>query len=73
MPSGEHLTPEKARELQKKGVIVRRRNARGQQPTIKRKAEAIELHKSGLEVNQIAVEMGVSRRTVNRYLKETTA
>ena len=70
MPSGKKFTTEEARELQKASVIARKRNDRGQQPTIERKAKAIELHDSGMEVNQIAAEMGVSRRSVNRYLKQ---
>ena len=33
-----------------------------------RKARAISLHASGLTVNEIKTKMGVSRRTVKRYL-----
>ena len=35
-----------------------------------RKKQAIELHDSGLTVNEIKTEMGLSRRTVKRYLKK---
>ena len=33
-----------------------------------RKAEAIALHDRGLDAKEIAKELGISRRTVNRYL-----
>ena len=33
-----------------------------------RKAEAIALHASGLDANKIAKKLGISRRTVKRYL-----
>ena len=33
-----------------------------------RKADAIALHESGLDANAIAKELGISRRTVKRYL-----
>ena len=33
-----------------------------------RKAEAIALHDRGLDANAIAKELGLSRRTVKRYL-----
>ena len=33
-----------------------------------RKAEAIALHAGGLDANKIAKELGISRRTVKRYL-----
>ena len=33
-----------------------------------RKAEAIALHARGLTVNEIKTKMGLSRRTVKRYL-----
>ena len=38
-----------------------------------RKADAITLHDSGLEVNEIAKTMGISRRTANRYLESHIA
>ena len=38
--------------------------------TDSRKAKAIELQKSGLDVNQIKTKMGISRRTVKRYLPD---
>ena len=34
-----------------------------------RKAKAIALYDSGLEINEIAAELGISTRTVNRYLE----
>ena len=37
----------------------------------KRKADAIALHASGLTVNEIKTKMGISRRTVNRYLAKS--
>ena len=40
-----------------------------QQKRDSRKAEAIALHDDGLEVNEIAKQLGISRRSVNRYLK----
>ena len=71
MPSGKKFTTEEARELQKASVIARKRNDRGQQPTRERKERAIELHASGLTVNEIKTKMGLSRRTVKRYLETT--
>ena len=35
-----------------------------------RKADAIALDASGLDANAIATEMRLSRRTINRYLKQ---
>ena len=40
------------------------------QKTDNRKAEAIALYDSGLDVNAIAKALGISRRTVKRYLKQ---
>ena len=36
--------------------------------TDNRKAKAVKFHDSGLDVNQIAKKLGLSRRTVKRYL-----
>ena len=74
MPSGRNFTPKEAAEMQRKSVISRKRNsllrADGdkQQPTRERKEKAIALHADGLTVNEIKTKMGVSRRTVKRYL-----
>ena len=38
--------------------------------TAGRKSEAIALHASGLDANKIAKELGISRRTVKRYLPD---
>ena len=44
-------------------------NAVIQRKRDKRKAEAIALHASGLTVNEIKTKLGISRRTVKRYLE----
>ena len=74
MPSGKNFTLQESREMQRKSVISRKRNSLSradgekQQPTRERKARAIELHDRGLTVNEIKTKMGLSRRTINRYL-----
>ena len=55
-------------------VEARSESAKGvaafQRQRDERKAEAIGLHDRGLDANKIAKELGISRRTVNRYLKK---
>ena len=52
-----------ARSESRKGVAVFQRQRD------ERKAEAIALHGSGLKANEIAKKLGISRRTVKRYLE----
>ena len=51
-----------ARSESRKGV------AAFQRQRDERKADAIALHDSGLDANEIAKQLGISRRSVDRYI-----
>ena len=57
----------KERDLSKRNSLLRADGDK-QQLTRERKEKAIALHADGLTVNEIKTKMGVSRRTVKRYL-----